>query len=84
MEAGATLAYGSKEDIYRKRTPNEGNFISPMIFTGVPKNSPGFRGNTVCRLIFLEEIFGPAFMVFKYKTETEAIEMANDTVYGLG
>ena len=31
-----------------------------------------------------EEIFGPAFMLFKFKNEEEAIRLANDTVYGLG
>ncbi|MXV38057.1 succinate-semialdehyde dehydrogenase [Flavobacteriaceae bacterium Ap0902] len=30
-----------------------------------------------------EEIFGPVAPIFKFKTEEEAIQMANDTVYGL-
>jgi succinate-semialdehyde dehydrogenase/glutarate-semialdehyde dehydrogenase len=30
-----------------------------------------------------EEIFGPVSPIFKFKTEEEAIEMANDTIYGL-
>jgi succinate-semialdehyde dehydrogenase/glutarate-semialdehyde dehydrogenase len=30
-----------------------------------------------------EEIFGPVSPVFKFKTEEEAVEMANDTIYGL-
>jgi len=30
-----------------------------------------------------EEIFGPVLSIFTYKTEEEAIEMANDTEYGL-
>jgi hypothetical protein len=42
-----------------------------------------FAGNNKMR-IFQEEIFGPAVSVTKFKTLEEAIEMGNDTVYGLG
>ena len=31
-----------------------------------------------------EEIFGPVLVVAKFKTEEEAIQLANDTSYGLG
>ena len=31
-----------------------------------------------------QEIFGPVTGVTTFKTEEEAIEMANDTIYGLG
>ena len=34
--------------------------------------------------IFQEEIFGPVLSVATFKDETEALEMANDTEYGLG
>jgi aldehyde dehydrogenase (NAD+) len=30
-----------------------------------------------------EEVFGPVLSIMTYKTEQEAIEMANDTIYGL-
>ena len=30
-----------------------------------------------------EEVFGPVLSILKYETEEEAIEIANDTVYGL-
>ena len=33
--------------------------------------------------VFREEIFGPIAPIFKFKTEEEAIAMANDTEYGL-
>jgi aldehyde dehydrogenase len=42
-----------------------------------------FRGNNKMR-IFQEEIFGPVLAVTTFKNEQEALEIANDTPYGLG
>ena len=42
-----------------------------------------FKGNNKMR-IFQEEIFGPVLAVATYKDDEEAIEIANDTLYGLG
>jgi aldehyde dehydrogenase len=42
-----------------------------------------FKGNNKMR-IFQEEIFGPVLAVTTFKTTEEAIEIANDTMYGLG
>ncbi len=50
-----------------------GNYIQPTIF----------EGNNSMR-IFQEEIFGPVVSVTKFKDEAEALEIANDTLYGLG
>ncbi|MGB3799410.1 MAG: aldehyde dehydrogenase family protein [Lewinella sp.] len=41
------------------------------------------KGNNKMR-VFQEEIFGPVLCVTTFKDETEAIEIANDTLYGLG
>ncbi|MGC0239434.1 aldehyde dehydrogenase [Arthrobacter sp. SD76] len=56
-------------------TPEDlgGLFIRPTIITGVNRNS------TVVR----EEIFGPVLSVYTFANEDEAIELANDTEYGL-
>ena len=48
-------------------------FIEPTILTGVSDDMRVFR----------EEIFGPVAPLFKFKTEAEAIAMANDTEFGL-
>ena len=48
-------------------------FIEPTILTGVHDDMRVFR----------EEIFGPVAPLFKFKTEEEAIQMANDTEFGL-
>ncbi|RTL29687.1 MAG: aldehyde dehydrogenase [Burkholderiales bacterium] len=42
-----------------------------------------FKGHNKMR-IFREEIFGPVLAVTTFKTEQEAMEIANDTPYGLG
>ncbi|HTH39657.1 MAG TPA: aldehyde dehydrogenase [Rhodocyclaceae bacterium] len=42
-----------------------------------------FKGHNKMR-IFQEEIFGPVLAVTTFKTEAEALEIANDTPYGLG
>jgi aldehyde dehydrogenase len=51
----------------------DGYYIQPTIF----------EGNNKMR-VFQEEIFGPVVSVTTFKTVEEAIEIANDTVYGLG
>jgi len=50
-----------------------GNFVKPTVFINV---------NNQMR-IAREEIFGPVLSIITYKTEEEAIEIANDTTYGL-
>jgi aldehyde dehydrogenase (NAD+) len=50
-----------------------GYFVRPTIFTGVGRQS------TIAR----EEIFGPVLVIMPYDSEDQAVEIANDTVYGL-
>ncbi|WKN46281.1 acetaldehyde dehydrogenase ExaC [Tunicatimonas pelagia] len=50
-----------------------GYYIKPTIL----------KGNNKMR-VFQEEIFGPVVCVTTFKDEAEAIEIANDTLYGLG
>ncbi|MFA5539636.1 MAG: aldehyde dehydrogenase family protein [Gemmobacter sp.] len=52
---------------------DDGFYIQPTIF----------EGNNRMR-VFQEEIFGPVVSVTTFKTPEEAIEIANDTIYGLG
>ena len=51
-----------------------GSFFPPGVLTGVTRDNPAFH----------EELFGPVAMVFKVGSEAEAIELANDTPFGLG
>ena len=52
---------------------SSGYYIQPTVF----------RGDNKMR-IFQEEIFGPVVSVTTFKTKEEALEIANDTLYGLG
>jgi len=66
-------ADGAKVLVGGERYGNEGFFIQPTVFTDVNLDMK----------ITQEEIFGPVCTLIKFKTEEEAIEMANNTSYGL-
>jgi len=70
IEEGATLVCGG---LGRPEGTNRGWYVRPTIFGDVTNQM------TIAR----EEIFGPVLAILPYDTVEEAIEMANDTVYGL-
>jgi succinate-semialdehyde dehydrogenase / glutarate-semialdehyde dehydrogenase len=51
-----------------------GNFYRPTVLTNVSRESP----------VYYEEFFGPVAMLFRARDSAEAIEIANDTPFGLG
>jgi succinate-semialdehyde dehydrogenase/glutarate-semialdehyde dehydrogenase len=67
LRRGATLITGGKPHALG------GNFYEPTILGNVPRTADIFR----------DETFGPVAPLFRFKTEAEAIEMANDTEFGL-
>ena len=70
LDAGAeVLAGGPRHPVGLEG----GNFVRPTVFTKVTNDMR----------IAQEEIFGPVLCLITYKTEEEAIRIANDTVYGL-
>ena len=72
QEEGAQLLIGGN----RKKLSGDladGYYIEPTVFKGHNKMR-----------IFQEEIFGPVVSVTTFKDEDEALEIANDTLYGLG
>ena len=66
---GARLAHGGR--IHSEL--GSGWYVEPTIFDGVTRESRLFR----------EEVFGPILAVSTFETEAEAIELANDSHYGL-
>ena len=68
VDNGAKVLYGNEP------IDHPGNFVMQTILTDITKDNP----------IFNQEIFGPVASVYKVATEEEAIELANDSSYGLG
>ncbi len=69
---GATVACGGK--IPDGPEYEGGFYVEPTLFTGVTNDM------TIAR----EEIFGPVLVAIPFKDEAEAVQIANDTAYGLG
>jgi succinate-semialdehyde dehydrogenase/glutarate-semialdehyde dehydrogenase len=67
VKRGATVVTGGK------RHQLGGTFFQPTILANVPNDA----------MIFREETFGPVAPLFRFKTEAEAIKLANDTEFGL-
>jgi aldehyde dehydrogenase (NAD+) len=70
VSQGAKLAYGGD----RPAELPIGYYLTPTIFTDVTNDMT----------IAQEEIFGPVLSVISYKSEDEAVDIANDSEYGLG
>ncbi len=70
-EGGKILAGGKPAEV--GESCKNGYYIKPTLIEGHNKMR-----------VFQEEIFGPVLSVTKFKDEADAIEIANDTLYGLG
>lgn len=69
IEKGAKIITGGKRPEKLK-----GAYYLPTILTNVKRNMR----------VWKEEVFGPVLSIIPFKTEREAIELANNTDYGLG
>jgi aldehyde dehydrogenase len=72
-EEGAEIMIGGEAYEQENGDIREGYYIQPTVIKGHNKMR-----------VFQEEIFGPVVCVTTFKTTEEAIEIANDTLYGLG
>ncbi len=72
QKEGAKLLAGGERNMLEGDLA-EGYYVQPTVF----------EGNNKMR-IFQEEIFGPVLSVTTFEDEAEALEIANDTLYGLG
>ena len=70
---GATLLCGGGRPASLPEQYHDGFFVAPTVFSNVtPKHT-----------IFREEVFGPVATITTFKTEEEAIALANDSEFGL-
>ena len=69
QDEGANLAFGGK----RRLEESGGFYLEPTIFTEVP--------NTM--QIAREEIFGPVMSAIRFKDTEDAVQIANDSIFGL-
>lgn len=67
-KAGAKVATGGK------RAFEQGAYMQPTLLTNLKRGEP----------TFYEELFGPVASFYRVKNEQEAIELANDSPFGLG
>lgn len=67
IDAGATRVFGARP------IEGDGYFFQPGIIENIPKESAAYH----------EEIFGPVMLLFKVRSLDEAIEIANDSPFGL-
>ncbi len=72
LDEGADLLIGGHRNVLDGKLEG-GYYFEPTVFKG-----------TNDMRIFQEEIFGPVLAVTTFKTEEEALAIANDTLYGLG
>jgi succinate-semialdehyde dehydrogenase/glutarate-semialdehyde dehydrogenase len=68
VEGGAKILLGGK------RVDRPGAYMEATILTDISPENP----------VYYEEFFGPVALFFKVKNEAEAIELANDSPFGLG
>jgi succinate-semialdehyde dehydrogenase / glutarate-semialdehyde dehydrogenase len=69
-----TIAAGARVLTGGSPLQRPGNFYAPTVLTDIPKDSPAYR----------EEFFGPVASIFRVKTLDQAIQIANDSRFGLG
>jgi len=70
IEEGAELVVGGEG---HPQNLEQGNFVKPTVFANV---NPAMK-------IAREEVFGPVLSILTYRTEAEAIGLANDSDFGL-
>jgi succinate-semialdehyde dehydrogenase/glutarate-semialdehyde dehydrogenase len=70
----AAVSAGAKVSLGGRRLNRRGFFLEPTILTDVQPDNPAYA----------QEFFAPVAMVFRVKSEQEAVALANDSPFGLG
>jgi succinate-semialdehyde dehydrogenase / glutarate-semialdehyde dehydrogenase len=73
-QVNKTVAMGARVLLGGKRLDRKGNFFAPTVLANIPKGSPAQ----------VDELFGPVASLYRAKNMAHAIEIANDSIFGLG
>lgn len=68
------IAHGAQALEVGPKVPERGAFVQPTILTNVTPDNPAYH----------MEFFGPVSMIFRAKNEDDAVQIANDSPFGLG
>ncbi len=74
QQVNQSLLMGAEVVYQHNNMPDKGFFYPATVLKAIHKNSPAYT----------EELFGPVLSIFPFQTIEQAIDLANDTVYGLG
>jgi len=69
-----TVQMGARVLLGGKRVDRKGNFFAPTVLADIPQGSPAFE----------DELFGPVASLYRARDMNEAIEIANNSIFGLG
>src|SRR5689334_16130692 len=73
-QVNKTVEMGARVLLGGKRLECKGNFFAPTVLADIPKGSPAHD----------DELFGPVASLYRAKDMANAIEIANDSIFGLG
>jgi succinate-semialdehyde dehydrogenase/glutarate-semialdehyde dehydrogenase len=73
-QVNKTVEMGARVLLGGKRIDRKGNFFAPTVLAEIPKGSPAHD----------DELFGPVASLYRAKDMAHAIQIANDSVFGLG
>jgi succinate-semialdehyde dehydrogenase/glutarate-semialdehyde dehydrogenase len=73
-QVNKTVAMGARVLTGGKRLNRKGNFYAPTVLADIPKGSPPHD----------DELFGPVASLYRAKDMAHAVEVANDSIFGLG
>jgi succinate-semialdehyde dehydrogenase / glutarate-semialdehyde dehydrogenase len=73
-QVNKTIEMGARVLLGGKRMDRKGNFFAPTVLADVPKGSPAHE----------DELFGPVASLYRARDMAHALEIANDSIFGLG
>lgn len=74
LQLDKSIFLGANQLLSGGSVAGEGHYFKPVILTNIKKSMP----------VYSEEVFGPILTIIPFTDAVQAIEIANDTQYGLG